>query len=109
MTVKEIRNALMSLDEVKFTVKGINDSINDSMFKMIVKDDDGVNCGVVRMFDQMNVGKFGPTCMTLYTFNMLDKKIVGKIKFADVTLISHVVTKVVDDVTGQVEQSTIEF
>ena len=35
----------------------------------------------------MNVTKFGPTCVTLYTYDMLGKKTVGKIKYADVTIL----------------------
>lgn len=35
----------------------------------------------------MNVSKFGPTCVTLYTYDMLGKKTVGKIKYADVTIL----------------------
>jgi hypothetical protein len=35
----------------------------------------------------MNVQKFGPTCITLYTFDMLGKKTIGKIKYEDVTIV----------------------
>ncbi len=37
----------------------------------------------------MNVRKFGPTCITLYDYNMLGKKTVGKIKYADVTILEN--------------------
>ena len=35
----------------------------------------------------MNVTKFGPTCVTLYTFDMLGKKTIGKIKYEDITIV----------------------
>ena len=35
----------------------------------------------------MNVSKFGPTCVTLYDFNMLGKKTVGKINYATVKIL----------------------
>lgn len=43
-----------------------------------------------RPFGQgMNVNKFGPTCVTLFTYDILGRKIVGKIKYEDVKIISH--------------------
>ena len=36
----------------------------------------------------MNVNKFGPTCVTLYTFDMLGKKAIGKIKYSDIEIIT---------------------
>ena len=38
-------------------------------------------------FRGMNVTKWGPTCVTLYTFDMLGKKSVGKIKYKLITII----------------------
>ena len=35
----------------------------------------------------MNIKKLGPTCITLYTFDMLGKKSVGKINYKDITII----------------------
>ena len=35
----------------------------------------------------MNVQKFGPTCVTLYTFDMLNNKTTGKIKYEDITIV----------------------
>lgn len=35
----------------------------------------------------MNVKKFGPTCVTLYTFDMLGNKTVGKIRYEDVEIL----------------------
>ena len=39
------------------------------------------------LLDGMNVTKWGPTCVTLYTFDMLGKKSVGKIKYKLITII----------------------
>ena len=35
----------------------------------------------------MNVQKFGPTCITLYTYDMLNNKTTGKIKYSDVVFV----------------------
>lgn len=35
----------------------------------------------------MNVDKYGPTCVWLYTFDMLNNRTKGKIKYSDVTLL----------------------
>ena len=35
----------------------------------------------------MNVNKFGPTCVTLYTFDMLGKRSSGKIKYSDIKFV----------------------
>ena len=32
----------------------------------------------------MNVNKFGPTCVTLYTFDMLGSRTVGKFRYKDI-------------------------
>ena len=32
----------------------------------------------------MNVNKFGPTCVTLYAFDMLGNKTVGKFRYKDI-------------------------
>ena len=39
-------------------------------------------------YNGMNVTKWGPTCVTLYTFDMLNKKSIGKIKYSDVTIVN---------------------
>ena len=35
----------------------------------------------------MNINKLGPTCITLYTFDMLGKKSTGKINYKDITIL----------------------
>ncbi len=41
-------------------------------------------------YNGMNVTKWGPTCVTLYTFDMLGKKSIGKIKYSDVIIVGKV-------------------
>ena len=36
----------------------------------------------------MNVTKWGPTCVSLFTYDMFGRKIVGKIKYANVRFIA---------------------
>jgi hypothetical protein len=91
MTIKEIKNELMSGLRVKFTVKGHG----NTKFKMVCLEE-GINKAVSNNIFQMNVSKFGPTCLTLYAFDMMNNKTVGKIKYADVTLISRVVEGSID-------------
>ena len=91
-TVKDIRTTLMQGD-VSFSVKGKKDIFvtgkvgewNSSGHSEYISKD---------LFTQMNVNKWGPTCVTLYTFNMLGNKSVGKIKYSDVTILDtqHSVT-----------------
>ena len=38
----------------------------------------------------MNVTKLGPTCITLYDYNMLGKKTVGKINYKDITFLKEI-------------------
>ena len=40
------------------------------------------------LVDGMNVTKWGPTCVTLYTYDMLGRKSVGKIKYSDINIIN---------------------
>ena len=88
MTVKEIKNELLTVKNMQFKVKGYNDQV----FRMVCLED-GKNTAVISMYSQMNINKFGPTCMTLYTFDMMGNKTVGKIKFADVTIIGQLEIK----------------
>ena len=77
--------------EVKFTVKGITTyrkgddgeyGMNPKIFKVSKGGD-----SIYAEFDGMNVTKWGPTCVTLYTFDMLGRKSVGKIKYKNITII----------------------
>ena len=39
------------------------------------------------MGGSMNVNKFGPTCITLYSYDMLKNRTTGKIKYEDINII----------------------
>jgi len=78
--------------DIRFTVKGINCyrkgddgeyGMNPKIFR-VSKNGDSIN---TELLDGMNVTKWGPTCVTLYTFDMLGKKSVGKINYKDITII----------------------
>jgi hypothetical protein len=77
--------------DIRFTVKGITTyrsddngeyGMNPKIFK-VNKDASSINSE----FSGMNVTKWGPTCVTLYTFDMLGKKAIGKIKYKLITII----------------------
>ena len=84
-----IKTILESQDAV-FQIKGVNDFRNEPMvFKM------NHMCGDLELHSvhgvdstqTMNVDRFGPTCMWLYSYSLLGSKIVEKIRYEDVTII----------------------
>ena len=88
----DIREQLQKGD-VRFTVKGITTyrsddngeyGMNPKIFR-VSKKGDSINDE--HGWDGMNVTKWGPTCVTLYTFDMLGKKSVGKINYKSITII----------------------
>ena len=91
MTIEEIRNGLMTFINCEFKVGNGDDVYNFTMHNYGDKflEEGGINTCVARFGDQMNVKKFGPTCMTLYSFDMLSNMTTGKIKYSDITLISY--------------------
>ena len=75
---------------VEFYVKGITDYCkgddgkwgdHPQIFK-VSKCAGAINSG----FRGMNVNKWGPTCVTLYTYDMLGKKAIGKINYKNIIL-----------------------
>jgi len=75
---------------VKFTVEGITTyckgedgeyGMNPKIFT--VTKDAG---SIYAEFGGMNVTKWGPTCVTLYTFDMLGRKSVGKINYKQIKI-----------------------
>jgi hypothetical protein len=38
---------------------------------------------------QMNVNKFGPTCVTVYTYDMLGNRTSGKIKYKEIKFVKE--------------------
>jgi hypothetical protein len=90
---KEIKKVLKEGD-VRFTVKGITTyckgddgeyGMNPKVFK-VNTDASSINVDEFLSVSGMNVTKWGPTCVTLYDYNMLGKKSIGKIKYEDIIL-----------------------
>ena len=96
MTIKEIREKLQ-VSGTKFNIdgklsyqKGPDGKYGDypTVFTTYAYNEDNKTESISKGFlNGMNVSKFGPTCITLYTYDMLGKKTVGKIKYADVTIL----------------------
>lgn len=91
--VKSIKEQLQE-GNIKFHVagqttygKGEDGEYGMNLREFRVSDDAGAINGE---YDGMNVTKWGPTCVTLYTFDMLGKKSIGKIKYSDVTIVGKV-------------------
>ncbi len=96
MKIKEIKEQLQT-KTINFNIKGKKDyqkgpdgKYGDypTIFRTHGCEYEGETSAIFRGFGNgMNVSKFGPTCVTLYTYDMLGKKTVGKIKYADVTIL----------------------
>ena len=98
--ISRIREILMNEVDCKFTVNGITEygRKKDGEYGKIAKvfrtsspNKDGSIGSIYedRPFAQgMNVNKWGPTCVSLYTFDMFGRKIVGKIKYANVRFVA---------------------
>ena len=91
--VKSIKEQLQE-GNIKFHVagqttygRGEDGEYGMNLREFRVSDDAGAINGE---YDGMNVTKWGPTCVTLYTFDMLGKKSIGKIKYSDVTIVGKV-------------------
>ena len=95
MTVKEIKDQLQK-GNVRFTIKGItkyqrggvDNEYGDfpKVFK-VQEDAESIYTDEIYSVNGMNVEKWGPTCVWLYTFDMLNKKSNGKIKYSDITIL----------------------
>ncbi len=81
--------------DVRFTVKGITSYRRGDdgeygdypkLFK-VSKKGDSINVDEFLSITGMNVTKWGPTCVTLYDYNMLGKKTTGKINYKDITIL----------------------
>ena len=95
MSNKEIKEQLQK-GNAKFTIDGITSYTRGGEdneygdFPKIFKVNEGgdsINPDEILSFDGMNVTKWGPTCVTLYTYNMLGEKSVGKINYKDITIL----------------------
>ena len=94
--ISKVREILMNEGGCKFTVKGITNygKKKDGSYGNIpkklhtVKIEGEEHCGSISEgWSGMNVNKWGPTCVTLYTYDMLGKRSVGKIKYSDVKFV----------------------
>jgi hypothetical protein len=94
--MRDFRKTIIEHGNVKFTVKGITeyrrggDDNEYGDFPKIFR----VNDGGDAIFEDtylvgrgMNITKLGPTCITLYDFSMLGKKVTGKINYKDITIL----------------------
>ena len=90
--IKLIKGVLMNEGNTKFTVKGLKEYgiKEDGSYGYVNKAfrTDEKCESIWSSFNGMNVTKWGPTCVTLYTFDMLGKKIIGKIKYSDIEIIT---------------------
>ena len=85
---KEIREILKG-GNVEFTIKDNTTyskrdgeyGYNLQVFKV---DKEGLS--ISGEFGGMNVTKWGPSCVTLYSYNMLSKRTIGKINYKDITI-----------------------
>ena len=95
--VKKVREILMSEEKTHFTIKGITEygkkedgeygsvpKVFRTSFSYTKNESDAIHSS----YNGMNVTKWGPTCVTLYTYDMLGKKAIGKIKYSDVRFIA---------------------
>ena len=95
MSNKEIKEQLQK-GNTRFTIDGLTTycrsevngeyGMNPRIFK-VTEDAKSIYTDEVFSVNGMNITKWGPTCVTLYTFDMLDKKSIGKIKYSKVTIL----------------------
>ena len=84
--IKTIKEVLMN-SEVRFAIRG-----SHKVFKTRILNSKRGTSSIYldEMFAQgMNVNKFGPTCVTLYTFDMLGNRTSAKIKYSDVKFVEE--------------------
>lgn len=86
MTIEEIK-ALLEKGETKFTYPTRFGNKHFITHQMEGEDTTGSICEDDYGRRGMNVKKFGPTCVTLYTFDMMGNKSVAKIRYADVVVL----------------------
>ena len=95
MSNKEIKEQLQK-GNAKFTIDGITSYTRGGedneygdfpkIFK-VSKKADSINVDEFLSISGMNVTKWGPTCVTLYTYDMLGKRSIGKINYKLITII----------------------
>ena len=94
-SVEKTREILMKGDVV-FSLKGSKDTFTTG--KIHEWNDKGYSGYISKdMFSQMNVNKWGPTCVTLYTYDMLGNKTTGKFSYKDIEILDENFTKTVQE------------
>ena len=95
MSNKEIKEQLQK-GNAKFTIDGItsytrggedNEYGDFPKVFRVTEEAESVYVDELLSVNGMNVTKWGPTCVTLYTYNMLGKKSIGKIKYSEITIL----------------------
>ena len=72
--------------DVVFSLKGSKDTFTTGKIHEWSKE--GYSGYISKdMFSQMNVNKWGPTCVTLYTYDMLGNKTTGKFSYKDIEIL----------------------
>ena len=93
--IKVIRETLIK-KVVNFTVEGLTewDRKEDGTYGYVLKEfktgchENGETSSISDLYYRgMNVNKFGPTCVTLYAYDLIGNKTIGKIKYEDVKLL----------------------
>lgn len=108
LELRAVKNTLMT-PGTKFKIDSGNHCTDGLTFTTHKALEDKNTTYISNAFYSMNVTKFGPTCITLYTYDMLGTRTGGKIKYDDVTIETVQVTKCVNKETGQMEIEDIEF
>ena len=85
----EIIKKILKNQIVEFTIKGKSGVFRTACFSKDKKQ----NGSIWNAFQGMNVRKWGPTCVTLYTYDMLSKKSTGKIRYSDIENFSPIKNK----------------
>ena len=91
MTIKE----QLEKGNIEFTINGITGYLKgeDGEWGMNLerfKVSDNAGSIYTLLGSGMNVTKWGPTCVTLYTYDMLGNRSTGKIRYQDVTIVEKV-------------------
>jgi hypothetical protein len=92
MSNKEIREILKGGD-VSFHIT--NHKKYDGTQTTYRVTDSGRSIG--NWIESMNVNKWGPTCVTLYSYDMLQTRTVGKIRYEDINLIEEPKVETITD------------
>ena len=94
-SIEKTREILMKGDVV-FSLKGCKDTFTTG--KIYEWSKEGHSGHISRdMFSQMNVNKWGPSCVTLYTYDMLGNKTTGKFRYKDIEILDENFTETVQE------------